>query len=43
VIQHNYAYSDHGFFSHHFDGSGWGWWGTGLLLVIMVPMMIIML
>jgi len=33
---------DHGFFSHHFGGGSWGWWGTGLMIVIMVPMMILL-
>ncbi|TWJ19741.1 hypothetical protein [Geobacter argillaceus] len=34
---------DHGFFAHHFGGGKWGWWGTGLMLLMMVPMMIIVL
>ena len=34
---------EHGFFSHHFGGGKWGWWGAGLMLLIMVPMMAIAL
>ena len=37
---HN-GHEDHGFFSHHFGGGKWGWWGAGLMLLIMVPMMVI--
>jgi len=37
------GHEEHGFFAHHFGGGKWGWWGTGLMLVIMVPMMVIML
>lgn len=37
---HN-GHEDHGFLSHHFGGGKWGWWGAGLMLLIMVPMMII--
>lgn len=36
-------HGDHGFFAHHFGGGSWGWWGTGIMLIIMVPMMVIML
>lgn len=36
-------HGDRGFIAHHFGGGAWGWWGTGLMLIIMVPMMIIML
>lgn len=37
-------HGDHGFFSHHFGGKGkWGWWGTGLMVLMMVPMMVLML
>lgn len=36
-------HGDHGFFSHHFGGGKWGWWGTGLMLIMMVPMMILVL
>jgi len=35
-------HGDHGFFSHHFGGGAWGWWGTGLMIAIMVPMMILL-
>jgi hypothetical protein len=30
----------HGFFAHAFGGK-WGWWGAGLMLLVMVPMMIV--
>lgn len=37
-------HGDHGFFAHHFSGKGkWGWWGTGLMLIMMVPMMALVL
>ncbi len=37
-------HGDHGFFAHHFSGKGkWGWWGTGLMLIMMVPMMVLVL
>lgn len=36
-------HGDHGFFSHHFGGGKWGWWGTGLMLIMMVPMMVLVL
>ena len=31
----------HGFFAHHFGGGKWGWWGTGFMMIMMVPMMIL--
>lgn len=34
------SHEEHGFFSHHF-GDKWGWWGAGLMLLIMVPMMVV--
>lgn len=37
------GHENHGFFAHHFGGGSWGWWGTGLMAIIMVPMMIIVL
>ena len=37
----NDGHAEHGFFSHHFGGGKWGWWGVGLMLLIMVPMMIV--
>lgn len=37
------AGQNHGFFSHHFGGGKWGWWGTGLMLLMMVPMMVLIL
>lgn len=38
------AGGDHGFFAHHFGGEGkWGWWGTGLMIIMMVPMMVLLL
>lgn len=37
-------HESHGFFSHHLSGKGkWGWWGTGLMLIMMVPMMVLVL
>lgn len=33
----------HGFFAHHFGGGKWGWWGTGFMVIMMVPMMILVL
>lgn len=37
-------HGDHGFFAHHFSGKGkWGWWGTGFMLIMMVPMMVLVL
>ena len=34
---------EHGFFSHHFGGGKWGWWGAGIMLLMMVPMMVLVL
>jgi hypothetical protein len=36
-------HGDHGFFSHHFGGGTWGWWGAGIMLIMMVPMVVFML
>jgi len=36
-------HGEHGFFSHHFGGGKWGWWGAGLMLIMMVPMMVLVL
>jgi hypothetical protein len=36
-------HGERGFFAHHFGGGKWGWWGTGFMLIMMVPMMIIVL
>lgn len=33
-------HSDDGFFAHHFGGGHWGWWGAGLMVIMMVPMMV---
>lgn len=33
------GHGEHGFFSHHFGGGKWGWWGVGLMALIMVPLM----
>lgn len=35
------GHEEHGFFSHHFGGGKWGWWGAGLMLIMMVPLMIV--
>lgn len=32
------GHEDHGFFSHHFGGGKWKWWGAGLMVLMMVPM-----
>lgn len=37
------GHGDHGFFSHHFGGGKWGWWGSGLMIIMMVPMMVLIL
>ena len=37
------GHGDHGFLSHHFGGGRWGWWGTGLMLIMMVPMVVLVL
>lgn len=36
-------HENHGFFAHHFGAGKWGWWGTGFMLIMMVPMMILIL
>lgn len=36
-------HGDHGFFAHHFGEGKWRWWGTGFMLIMMVPMMILVL
>lgn len=36
-------HGEHGFFAHHFGGGKWGWWGTGFMIIMMVPMMILVL
>ncbi|WP_298272419.1 FixH family protein [Geobacter sp.] len=33
------GHEEHGFFAHHFGKGKWGWWGAGLMLLIMVPIM----
>jgi len=44
VVEAGGEHGDHGFFAHHFSGKGkWGWWGTGLMVLMMVPMMILVL
>lgn len=34
------SHEEHSFFSRHFGGK-WGWWGAGLMILIMAPMVII--
>jgi len=29
-------HGDYGFFSHLFGGGKWGWWGAGLMLIMML-------
>lgn len=44
IIDAGGAHEDHGFFAHHLSGKGkWGWWGAGLMVLMMVPMMILVL
>lgn len=43
VIAAGGEHGDHGFFAHHFGGGTWGWWGTGIMVVMMVPMVFLML
>lgn len=33
------GHEDHGFFAHHFGKGKWGWWGAGLMVLMMVPML----
>lgn len=42
VIEATGDHGDHGFFSHHFSGGHWGWWGAGMMIIMMVPMMILL-
>jgi len=41
VMDAGTQHGDHGFFSHHFGQGHWGWWGAGLMLVMM-PLMILL-
>jgi len=41
VVDAGAQHGEHGFFAHHFGGGHWGWWGTGLML-IMMPLMILL-
>ena len=41
VVDTDNQHRDHGFFAHHFGGGHWGWWGAGLML-IMMPIMILL-
>ncbi|TSK07826.1 MAG: hypothetical protein FPO08_00485 [Geobacter sp.] len=41
VVDHDSQESDQSFFAHHFGDGHWGWWGAGLML-IMMPMMILL-
>jgi len=44
IVDSGDGHGDHGFFAHHFSGKGkWGWWGTGFMVLMMVPMMILVL
>lgn len=44
IVDAGGEHGDHGFFAHHFSGKGkWGWWGTGLMVLMMVPMMALIL
>ena len=41
VMDAGAEHGDHGFFAHHFGGGHWGWWGAGMML-IMMPIMILL-
>lgn len=41
VVDAGSQHGDHGFFAHHFGGGHWGWWGAGLML-IMMPLMFLL-
>lgn len=41
VVDASTQHGEHGFFAHHFGGGHWGWWGAGLML-IMMPLMILL-
>lgn len=43
VMDAGTGHGDHGFISHHFGEGKWGWWGTGLMFIMMVPMMVLIL
>lgn len=43
VMNAGSEHGEHGFFSHHFGGGKWGWWGAGVMLLMIVPMMILVL
>ena len=43
VMDAGAGHGEHGFISHHFGGGKWGWWGPGLMLIMMVPMMVLIL
>ena len=44
IVDAGGEHGDHGFFAHHFSGKGkWGWWGTGVMVLMMVPMMVLVL
>ena len=41
VMDAGTEHEDHGFFAHHFGRGHWGWWGAGMML-IMIPVMILL-
>jgi len=41
VVDAGAEHGDHGFFAHHFGDGHWGWWGAGMML-IMMPIMILL-
>ena len=41
VMDAGAQHGDHGFFAHHFGDGHWGWWGAGMML-IMMPIMILL-
>jgi hypothetical protein len=43
ILEPGGGHGEHGFFAHHFGGGKWGWWGSGFMLLMMIPMMILVL
>ena len=41
VMDAGAQHGDQGFFAHHFGDGHWGWWGAGMML-IMMPLMILL-
>ncbi len=43
ILEPGGGHGEHGFFAHHFGAGKWGWWGSGFMLLMMIPMMILVL